>query len=97
MGLVSIAGILMLLLIAYSFVRRVRYYSRFDPDKLVGLPAAEVQRVLGPPAFVMEDDQRWLYHIGRTPGPSLTFENGRLKSIEGPSDSWWEWRHLGSP
>jgi len=58
-----------------------RYYSRLTQDKLIGLTTNEVVQSVGNPASIVEQEEIWIYRMGKDPGICLLFMHGRVSEV----------------
>jgi hypothetical protein len=72
---------LVLLVVVLRACRKAERDRKFDRARLFGLSTGEVQRLLGPPDFVIETNI-WDYFDGRTPAATLYFRDGRVHTVE---------------
>jgi hypothetical protein len=72
---------LVVLLVVLRVWRKAERDRRYDRVRLYGLSTGEVQRLLGPPDFVIETNI-WDYFEGRTPVATLYFRDGRVHTVE---------------
>jgi hypothetical protein len=76
----AVAGVVLLLVVLRVW-RKAELDRKFDEARLFGLSTGQVQRLVGPPDFVVESNI-WLYFVGGTPVATLEFRNGRLHTVE---------------